>query len=240
MSDKHIIEEENSDMNKTGKVIAGVVIAAGASLAVVGGVYAYNRNHVAPNEPPKAITSVVSGSSSSKASSSFDKSSAEASRASSISAENSSSASLSMQAQAEAAAKAAEEARKAEEERLAAEAAAKAAEEEAARQAAARAAEEAERAAQEEARRQQPEPVYEEPSYEPDPEPEPTPSQGGGNQSTGGNDGYVVYDGERGYTAEENTQAQAEGYQDAAEKRYMEENGYSIPTDDDLKAWGLL
>ena len=40
MSDKHIIEEENEDMNKTGKVIAGVVIAAGASLAVVGGVYA--------------------------------------------------------------------------------------------------------------------------------------------------------------------------------------------------------
>jgi len=45
-------------MKKSGKVIAGVVIAAGASLAVVGGVYAYNRSQVASNEPPKAITTL--------------------------------------------------------------------------------------------------------------------------------------------------------------------------------------
>ena len=117
-------------MKKLGKVIAGVVIAAGASLAVVGGVYAYNRSQVASNESPKAIISAASSSSSSRASSSSDKSLEEARKASSISAENSTSASLSMQA----AAKAAEEARlKAEEEaRIAA---AKAAEEEAARKA---------------------------------------------------------------------------------------------------------
>jgi len=94
MSDKHIVEEKNTDMKKSGKVIAGVVIAAGASLAVVGGVYAYNRSHVASNESPKAITSAMTSSSSSRASSSSDKALEEARRASSISAENSTSASL--------------------------------------------------------------------------------------------------------------------------------------------------
>ena len=70
---------------------------------------------------------------------------------------------------------------------------------------------------------------------------QPSTDQGSGNQSTGGNGGYVGYDNHgNGYTAEENAQAQAEGYVNAGQKRYYEEEGLHLVTDDDLREWGLL
>ena len=66
---------------------------------------------------------------------------------------------------------------------------------------------------------------------------QPSTDQESGNQSTGdwSKDDRVSI-----YTPEEEEQARAEGYGSAAQKRYYEENGLHLVTDDDLREWGLL